>query len=541
MSRFVSPDVLEGASADIARFARRGTREERSLSANAASSNVAPVSAKVGAAKAASPHASADEKPDLTTKPAHRYVPNSALVLFLLDFVFLGIAQAGLFGGIGGRLDIHNPVQLWLLVFASLGVYLSFLYAAGCYRRDTLVNFATATSRLSVALGFSAVVVLLLMHFAMNLLFPDAILFRSVSRSATIAFLGMGISLCAGLYSRVLFFAMARRHWFRRRVMIVGTGSRALYLYNLLNSDSQRQLTELAFLPEVMIGGEETQIPAALRNSVLAVSGKNVETLASELLVDEVVVAVDEQRGLALEGLLPWKTNGIPVFEFNAFIERETGRVDLRWLELSYLLFSSGFQIRLMDALMKRTMDIFISAVALLVALPVLIISAIAILVEDFGPVVYRQTRVTLGGRTFWIYKLRTMRTDAEKFGAQWAEADDPRITRVGRILRRTRVDEIPQLFNVLIGQMSLVGPRPERPMFVDDLSKKIRLYDLRHNVKSGLTGWAQINYPYGASEEDARRKLEYDLYYMKNYSLLRDISIMLQTFRVLIWPQGVR
>jgi sugar transferase (PEP-CTERM system associated) len=334
---------------------------------------------------------------------------------------------------------------------------------------------------------------------------------------------------------------MARRHWFRRRVLIVGTGSRALYLYNLLNSDSHRELTEMAFLPETVIGGEPTQAPSALRDRIVPTSGESLEQLANQLLVDELVVAVDEQRGLALEALLPWKTNGIPVFEFNAFIERETGRVDLRWLELSYLLFSTGFQIRLMDAALKRAMDIVVSSVALLVSLPVLLLSAIAIVSEDFGPVFYRQTRVTQGGRTFWIYKLRTMRTDAEKFGAQWAEEDDPRITRVGRFLRRTRVDEIPQLFNVLIGQMSLVGPRPERPLFVEDLSKKIRLYSLRHNVKSGLTGWAQINYPYGASEEDARRKLEYDLYYMKNYSLLRDLSIMLQTFRVLIWPQGVR
>lgn len=524
MSRFVSPEPREGAVADVARASRRGSREDR----------ISPPVAAV-------PRTSAPEGYELTAKPSHRYVPNSALVLFLLDFVFLGIAQAGLFGGIGARLDIRDPVQLWLLVFVSLGVHLSFLYAAGCFRRDTLINFATATSRLAVALGFSAVVLLILMHFVMGEIFPDAIIFRSISRSATIAFLGMGVSLCAGLYSRVLFFAMARRHWFRRRVLIVGTGSRALYLYNLLNNDSHRELTELAFLPETVIGGEPTQVPSALRDSVLPVSGRNVERLASELLVDELVVAVDEQRGLALETLLPWKTNGIPVFEFNAFIERETGRVDLRWLELSYLLFSNGFQIRLMDAGLKRMMDILVSSVALLVSLPVLLISAIAIVSEDFGPVLYRQTRVTQGGRNFWIYKLRTMRTDAEKFGAQWAEEDDPRITRVGRILRRTRVDEIPQLFNVLIGQMSLVGPRPERPLFVDDLSKKIRLYSLRHNVKSGLTGWAQINYPYGASEEDARRKLEYDLYYMKNYSLLRDLSIMLQTFRVLIWPQGVR
>lgn len=517
-------ETREGAVTEVARFPRRGPREDR------APSHVAGV-----------PRTSAPNKYELTAKPSHRYVPNSGLVLFLLDFVLLGIAQAGLFGSIGGRLDINSPVQLWMLVFVSLGVHLVLLYGAGCFRRDTLINFQTATSRLAVALGVSAVVLLLLMHFVMAYIFPDALIYRSISRSATIAFLGMGVSLCVGLYSRVLFFAMARRHWFRRRVLIVGTGSRALYLYNLLNSDSHRELTEMAFLPETVIGGEPTQAPSALRDRIVPTSGESLEQLANQLLVDELVVAVDEQRGLALEALLPWKTNGIPVFEFNAFIERETGRVDLRWLELSYLLFSTGFQIRLMDAALKRAMDIVVSSVALLVSLPVLLLSAIAIVSEDFGPVFYRQTRVTQGGRTFWIYKLRTMRTDAEKFGAQWAEEDDPRITRVGRFLRRTRVDEIPQLFNVLIGQMSLVGPRPERPLFVEDLSKKIRLYSLRHNVKSGLTGWAQINYPYGASEEDARRKLEYDLYYMKNYSLLRDLSIMLQTFRVLIWPQGVR
>ena len=207
MSRFVSPETHESAVADVARIPRRGSREDR------------PSPLIVGA-----PRTSAHEGYELTAKPSHRYVPNSALVLFLLDFVFLGIAQAGLFGGIGGRLDIRSPVQLWLLVFVSLGVHLSFLYAAGCFRRDTLINFATATSRLAVALGFSAVVLLVLMHFVMGQIFPDAIIFRSVSRSATVAFLGMGVSLCAGLYSRVLFFAMARRHWFRRRVLIVGTG-----------------------------------------------------------------------------------------------------------------------------------------------------------------------------------------------------------------------------------------------------------------------------------------------------------------------------
>jgi len=175
------------------------------------------------------------------------------------------------------------------------------------------------------------------------------------------------------------------------------------------------------------------------------------------------------------------------------------------------------------------------------ISLPAVLLAILAIKAEDGGPAFYRQTRVTQGGRQFWIYKLRTMRVDAEVQGAQWAAKNDSRTTQVGSFLRKSRIDEIPQLWNVLCGEMSLVGPRPERPVFIEQLSKQIPMYNFRHGVKAGLTGWAQINYPYGASIEDARAKLEYDLYYMKNYSVLRDLSIILQTFRILIWHVGAR
>jgi lipopolysaccharide/colanic/teichoic acid biosynthesis glycosyltransferase len=177
----------------------------------------------------------------------------------------------------------------------------------------------------------------------------------------------------------------------------------------------------------------------------------------------------------------------------------------------------------------------------LVISLPAMVLAIVAIKLEDGGPAFYRQTRVTQGGRPFWIYKLRTMRVDAEVMGAQWAAKDDSRTTQTGSFLRKSRIDEIPQLWNVLRGEMSLVGPRPERPVFIEQLSKQIPMYGFRHGVKAGLTGWAQINYPYGASIEDARAKLEYDLYYMKNYSILRDLSIILQTFRILVWRVGAR
>ena len=270
-------------------------------------------------------------------------------------------------------------------------------------------------------------------------------------------------------------------------------------------------------------------------------TSKSLEELARAVGADEVVIAVDEKRGLVLEQLLRCKTNGIPVIEYDALIERETGRIDLRWLDLSWLVYTPGFEIQLLDSFLKRVLDLSVSILLLLIALPALVVAMVAIKLEDGGPIFYKQKRVTRGGREFWIYKLRTMCVEAEAQGARWAAKNDPRTTRVGRFLRKSRIDEIPQLWNVLAGDMSLVGPRPERPQFVEQLSKQLPIYNFRHGVKAGLTGWAQINYPYGASVEDAQAKLEYDLYYMKNYSVLRDISIILQTFRILIWHKDAR
>jgi exopolysaccharide biosynthesis polyprenyl glycosylphosphotransferase len=303
---------------------------------------------------------------------------------------------------------------------------------------------------------------------------------------------------------------------------------------------ADRRLTQVYFLTETYLGGTA---PAAVSGQVVdgLPAASSPDELAATLHVDQVVLAVDDATGLRFDHLLPWKATGIPVLDFNTFLERETGRVDITWTEPDWLLYSEGFHFGHLDRALKRLLDVSVSASLLLLTLPALLIVAVAVVLDDFGPVFYKQERVSYAGRRFWIIKFRTMRVNAEASGAVWATENDPRTTRIGRILRRTRIDEIPQLINVLRGDMSLVGPRPERPVFVDDLSREIGLYHLRHSVKAGLTGWAQINYPYGASVEDAARKLEYDLYYLKHFSLVRDIAIMLQTLRILLFAKGGR
>jgi exopolysaccharide biosynthesis polyprenyl glycosylphosphotransferase len=216
-------------------------------------------------------------------------------------------------------------------------------------------------------------------------------------------------------------------------------------------------------------------------------------------------------------------------------------RVDIKRMDLGWLVFSDGFYFGAIDRFLKRAFDLVVSSVMLVLTSPLVLFGILAIRLNDPGPIFYRQERVTLDGKIFQILKLRTMRIDAEASGAVWARERDNRVTRAGMFLRRARIDELPQLINILKGEMSFVGPRPERPMFVEQLATQIPLYRERHMVKAGLTGWAQVNYPYGASVDDARSKLSYDLYYVKNFSILFDFVILLQTLRVVLWPSGVR
>ena len=242
-----------------------------------------------------------------------------------------------------------------------------------------------------------------------------------------------------------------------------------------------------------------------------------------------------------LQGLLDCTIAGFPVSDYLGFIEREVRRVDVKRIEMGWLLYSDGFTMGPLDRALKRLLDLSASILMLVLVAPVLFVAMALIRLQDGGPALYRQDRVTLGGRVFSVLKLRTMRVDAEKGGAAWAKIGDSRVTRLGTFLRKVRLDELPQLVNVLRGEMSFVGPRPERPEFVDMLAGHLPLYRERHAAKAGLTGWAQVNYPYGASIDDARSKLSYDLYYVKNFSVLFDILIILQTIRVVLFPGGAR
>jgi len=264
--------------------------------------------------------------------------------------------------------------------------------------------------------------------------------------------------------------------------------------------------------------------------------------LAEALDVDEIVVAPDDRRkSLPVEQILECKMYGIRILQAADFFERQLGKIRLDTLHPSNVIFADGFTQAVIKSYEKRILDVVVSAAMILATLPVILATAIAIYLESGGPVLYRQERVGRRGRVFTLLKFRSMRQDAEANGAVWALQNDSRVTRVGSFIRKTRIDELPQLLNVLKGDMSFVGPRPERPQFVAELSKAIPYYDLRHYVKPGITGWAQILYPYGASINDAREKLQYDLYYLKNYSIFLDINIVLQTMQVILWGKGAR
>jgi sugar transferase (PEP-CTERM system associated) len=261
--------------------------------------------------------------------------------------------------------------------------------------------------------------------------------------------------------------------------------------------------------------------------------------------VDEVVVAMeDRRRDFPLRELLECRLAGVDVTELLSFLERETGRVRLDVLNPSWLIFGPGFRRDPLRLLSSRALDVTASLLILAVTLPVMLAMALAVAIEDGwrAPVFYRQARIGCGGRSFELLKFRSMRRDAETDGhARWAEKGDPRVTRVGAVMRMLRIDELPQILNVLRGHMSLVGPRPERPHFVTELAQKIPYYVERHCVKPGITGWAQLCHPYGSSEQDAIEKLQYDLYYIKNNSLLFDLSILVQTVEVVFTGKGAR
>jgi sugar transferase (PEP-CTERM system associated) len=290
----------------------------------------------------------------------------------------------------------------------------------------------------------------------------------------------------------------------------------------------------------VALPGEDTAVD---KNQVIC-TGKNISAIADQYNVDEIVIAPDNNhKDMPFDDLLDCKMSGVRVMDMMSFYEREQGIISLENVQPSWLIFCDGFAQGGFRALEKRFFDLAASLMLFTVAWPFMLITAVAIFLESGfkGPILYRQMRVGENNKHFEVLKFRSMKTDAEKNGAQWAQPKDNRITRVGGFIRKTRIDELPQLFNVLKGNMSFVGPRPERPEFVEGFNERIPYYRERHRVKPGITGWAQLCYPYGADEYDTIQKLQYDLYYVKNYSLFLDFSIMFNTVEVVLWGKGAR
>lgn len=338
--------------------------------------------------------------------------------------------------------------------------------------------------------------------------------------------------------SRWIFFGVAGKDAFKRKVLVLGAGAKARQLLEDLKTPFNRKgfiITGFVPLPDE---------PVQIRDESLILRLASLHRHILRHPVREIVVAVDDRRkGLPMEDLLECKMEGVRIVDGASFYERESRKVALEMVTRGWLVFSDGFTVSSVYGYGKRLLDIVAAGILLLVGLPLMILTVIAIKIEDGlkAPVFYSQERVGLNGRIFSVHKFRSMVTDAEKNGAVWAQQNDSRVTRVGEFIRKVRIDELPQIFNVLNGTMAFVGPRPERPVFVEQLSAKIPFYSERHRVKPGLTGWAQLCFAYADNEEDTREKLRYDLYYIKNQSLLLDLLIIIQTVEVVLFKKGSR
>jgi len=412
-------------------------------------------------------------------------------------------------------------------VIAYVFIIMSSMAVIGMYQIDSRQDFKAILFRLmpSMVLSFA------LMTFVFYLI-PVLYLGRGVLMVIMI------FSFCVILIERTLFFKWSSLGVLQPRALVLGIGESAKELIIQPEDDfGYRRPRIIGFIP---FYGEERCVPAA---DVLA-SGETLVSLVAQYNVSEIIIATQERRGgsFPIQELLECKMHGIKVTDVATFFEREKGHIRMDSLYPSWLVFGGGFDQSMFRSVIKRVFDVFACVILLVVAIPIMIITAILILIEDGYPVFYRQERVGKGGDTFMVLKFRSMRKNAEKDQApQWATENDPRITRIGRVIRKLRIDELPQILNVLKNEMSFVGPRPERPYFVDSLCAKVPYYNFRHTIKPGITGWAQVRYPYGSSVEDAIEKLQYDLYYVKNHSLFLDVIILIDTVEVVLFGKGGR
>ena len=455
-----------------------------------------------------------------------------------LPLVLLAVAEAGIaFGAVYLSATLRFGPDFYSNTGAGEWLYRATLFtgamfvtaaAVGLYSSRQRSRLAGLLARLAAAMCAAIVFVAV-----MSYLFPDLAFGRGVLLlAATLAFFGSTVV-------RVAFDRLVDENVFKRRVLIYGAGKRAASIVRLRRRSDRRGFFVVGYL--AADGDDVSAVPEEERRD----ASRGMLQLCEKYSVDEIVVAMDDRRvSFPMEELLECRLEGVEVTELITFLERETGKVRLDVLNPSWMIFSEGFRQGRMYSAAERILDILASLLLLVLTLPVMLFTAVAIKIEEglTASILYGQVRVGQYGRPFKLLKFRSMRENAESDGkARYAQTNDPRVTRIGSFIRKVRIDELPQIINVLRGHMSFVGPRPERPEFVSHLNERVPYYRERHAVKPGITGWAQLCYPYGSSEQDSIEKLQYDLYYVKNHSPLFYLAIVVQTVEVVLWRKGSR
>lgn len=457
------------------------------------------------------------------------YIPGKLLflvgleALVLLLSVYVG-ASLHILGPEAALSGLRSGTSLQAAVFA-LGMLIA-MTSMGLYQPDSWENAQSVLLRLVGAflLGFA-------MTGLIYYLVPSLYLGPDVLGTTAI------VALAGSVLIRIAFYKWGNSGVFQPRILVLGTGSRVMKLAEFAQHNPNHMVVGyVAPQPSKHYVPLPHVLPMAPEDSLLSIVERHA--------IDEIVIAVRDRRGggLPVQELLECRLKGVKITELPTFFEREYRQVLLESLNPSWMVLGEGFRQGFARAAIKRLFDLTVSGALLVLTLPVMVVTALCIFLESGLPILYRQERVGQGGRIFTVYKFRSMRNDAEKDGTpRWAADQDDRATRVGRIIRKLRIDELPQIINVFKGEMSFVGPRPERPFFVEKLAKQIPYYSLRHSVKPGITGWAQVRYSYGASLDDAVEKLQYDLYYVKNHCLFLDLMILIDTVQVVLWGKGAR
>ncbi len=432
--------------------------------------------------------------------------------VFLVSYFKISIVDANIF--------------LWkevvLKSFFITGVCVFALYYLDMYNFSRTFKFSELIFKLLQGLGIVCIVLFFLFFVYPNIVITEDILIYST----------LMIIFIIPLW-RIMYNWLLKNKKLTKKVLFIG--------FNEIGQKIKKELDikkDCAFEVIGIVKEEKNDSERNFYNKAKL----RLQSFINSNSLDLIIIALKEKRGrLPLDLLVELKVNGIGIQNASNFYENLTGRLIIEDIAPGYIIFNEGFSSHVFQKGLKRAFDIFWAFIGLTLSIPILAVFAIAIKLESKGPVFYKQLRVGEKGKEFVIYKLRSMRNDAEKGEPTWAQKDDPRVTKVGKLIRKSRIDEIPQMWNVLKGDMSFVGPRPERPFFVKDLNQRIPFYNQRHAVKPGITGWAQIRYPYGASFKDALEKLKYDLYYIKNFSLLFDLAILFETTRVVFLKKGAR